>query len=142
VHGFRYNARVLAEHLARELHGVEPSRRSFEPRELLPFLLHELSHAPELWAQKGYLARAVHFDEAAGIVDGGIVPLAHFVDSGGPDAIAMAVEMDARGLIYPAVYRWRAGKLVGRDLEGELLHRFEHAQHGRVLLELLDDVVQ
>jgi thioredoxin reductase len=142
VHGFRYNARVLAEHIAREVFGIEPPRRRVEPRELVPFLLHELSHAPELWAQKGYLARAVHFDERTGIVDGGIVPLAHFVDAGGPDAIAVAVEMDARGLIYPAAYRWRSGKLTGRDFDGELLHRFEHAEHGRALRELLDDVVR
>jgi thioredoxin reductase len=142
VHGFRYNARLLAEHLARELHGTRPPRRQFEPAELVPFLLRELSHAPELWAQKGYLARAVRFDPAEGIVDEGIVPLAHFVDAGGPDAIGVAVETETKGAIYPAAYRWRNGKLAGRDLDGELLHRFEDAQHGRALLELLDDVVR
>jgi thioredoxin reductase len=142
VHGFRYNARVLAEHLARELFAIEPVRRRLEPGELVPFLLGELAHAPELWAQKGYLARAVRFDPDDGVVDDGIVPLAHFVDASGPDAIAVAVEMDAKGVIYPAAYRWRAGKLAGRDLDGELLHRFENAQHGRALLDLLDDVVR
>ncbi|MBD0329562.1 MAG: NAD(P)-binding domain-containing protein [Thermoleophilia bacterium] len=142
VHGFRYNARVLAEHLARDLFGIERERRRFEPAQLVPFLLHELAHAPELWAQKGYLARAVRFEPAQGIVDAGVVPLAHFVDAGGPEAIAVAVEMDTRGQIYPAAYRWRGGRLRGVELAGELLHRFQDAEHARVLTELLDDVVR
>jgi hypothetical protein len=141
VHGFRYNARVLAEHLARELFAIERPRRRLEPGEVVRFLLHELAHAPELWAQKGYLARVVRFTSSDGIVDGGIVPLAHFVDEGGDDAVAVSVEMTADGVIYPAAYLRRDGRLRERELQGELLHQFEDAQHARELTELLHGLV-
>jgi thioredoxin reductase len=141
VHGFRYNARVLAEHLARELFGIEPERRRLQPDEVVPFLLDELSQAPELWAQKGYLARTVSFDPDRGIVDGGIVPLAHFVDEGGPHAVAVTVEMSIDSVIYPAAYLRRGARITERELSGELLHRFQDAQHARELKELLSGLV-
>jgi hypothetical protein len=142
LHGFRYNARVLAEHVAVAHFGKQLERRRFEPREVVPFLLDELAHAPELWAQKGYLARAVGFDSGTGIVDEGIVPLAHFVDEGGGDAVAVAVEMTSDGIIYPAAYLRRGGRIVQRELQGELLHRFENAQHARELTELLSGILR
>ena len=50
VNGFRYNARVLAEHLAEAL-GVW-SRPKAAVVDGVAFLLRELSTAPELWVQK------------------------------------------------------------------------------------------
>ena len=97
VHGFRYNARVMARHLAATHLGVEPAREKVEPDALVPYLLEELTTAPELWTQKSYL---VARRDRGGESD--IVPLAHFVDEGGPDAVAVTIEMDAAGETYPA----------------------------------------
>ena len=88
VNGFRYNARVLAYHLAQRL-GMRVTRLRLPPHEIVPFVLHELSHAPELWIQKGYLARVLTF--ADGVNDQGILPVSHFLDESGPDALAAAI---------------------------------------------------
>jgi thioredoxin reductase len=132
VHGFRYNARVMARQLAAEHLGVEPARETVAPDALVPFLLEELSTAPELWAQKSYLARAVTADGASDIV-----PLAHFVDAGGADAVAVAIEMDAAGQTYPAVYVRRGGEIRERLLEPHLLHDFRGADYERELRAIL-----
>ena len=103
MNGFRYNARVLARFIGERL-GIEQPRPRLAAEEVVLFLLDELARGPELWIQKGYLARAVSFD-GEGIRDEGILPLEHFVDGGGgADAAAVAVEMSATGTIYPAVY--------------------------------------
>lgn len=117
VHGFRYNARVLAEHLA----GTRP-RRPLREDEVVPFLAGELAHAPELWAQKGYLARVIGLDPP---VDEGILPLEHFVDAGPPEAVAVTVETDAEGRIFPSVYRRRAGRLRETVLDPHPLNEFD-----------------
>ena len=93
VNGFRYNARVLAYHLAQRL-GMRVTRLRLPPHEIVPFVLHELSHAPELWIQKGYLARVLTF--ADGVNDQGILPVSHFLDESGPDALAAAIEWTSR----------------------------------------------
>src|SRR6266516_4879469 len=93
--------------------GIDPPRPTLRRDEVVPFLVAELARAPELWIQKGYLARAVCFD-SDGIYDDGIVPLAHFVDASGPDAVAAAVEVDADGKIVPVLYVRRAGRLDDR----------------------------
>ena len=87
VHGARYNARLLARHIARTRFGVDSPRPTIEPADLLPFLLNELSFGPEIWHQKSYLARAVSIDSSEGLRDEGIVPLAAFVDDAGGSAM-------------------------------------------------------
>src|ERR1700674_805976 len=88
VQGYRYNARVLAAHLAERRFGMRLPRRQLDAKEVIPRLLAEASHGPELWHQRSYLARVLLVDPDHGIVDEGIVPLAHFVDSAGPDGVA------------------------------------------------------
>src|SRR4029450_12704322 len=83
---------------------------SLKRERVLQYLLHELAVAPELWVQKGYLARAVSFDGE--IRDEGIVPLEEFVDEPGPNAIAVAVEMNRDGEIHPAVYIRSSSRLI------------------------------
>ena len=115
VHGARYNARLLARHIARTRFGIEPSRTAIARDELLPFLLAELTRGPEIWHQKSYLARVVSADPRAGLWDEGIWPLANFVDDvAGPDAVAVTLEADGTGGIYPAVYVRRGGNLEER----------------------------
>jgi thioredoxin reductase len=131
VNGFRYNARVLAQHIAEMHFGIRPERRRLEGDEVVPYLLDELAHAPELWTQKGYLARVVGVDGADGFSNEGIVPLADFVDREGGDACAVAVEYDADGTIIPVVYLRRSGRLVEHVLPGHPLHAFGTEEHRR-----------
>jgi hypothetical protein len=137
VHGARYNARVLAEHLATTRFGVKVEQPVLEPDDVVPYLLREMSHAPELWNQQAYLARVVSFDGGRGIVDQGIVPLAHFVDSGGPDAVAATVETSEHGEIRPAVYIRRGGSVDEQIMEGTLQHDYDTPEHHRHLSGLL-----
>ena len=106
VNGFRYNARVLAYHLAQRL-GMRVTRLRLPPHEIVPFVLHELSHAPELWIQKGYLARVLTF--ADGVNDQGIPSRQPLPGRVGPDALAAAIEVDQSGTIFPIVYLRRSG---------------------------------
>src|SRR5207253_628032 len=104
VAGHRYNGRILARHVARKHFGIDPERPRLNAGEVLPHLLAEATHAPELWHQKSYLARTILADPARGIVDDGILPLQLFVDGEGPDGVAVAVEANPAGELYPAVY--------------------------------------
>jgi hypothetical protein len=134
VNGFRYNARVLAQHIAEQHFGVVPDRRRLDRDEVVPFLLDELARAPELWIQKGYLARVVEFD--GGFHDGGIVPLADYVDRGG-DSCAVAVEYAADGAVTPVVYVRRNGRLAEHALPTHPLHRFDTDDHRQALEALI-----
>jgi thioredoxin reductase len=135
VNGFRYNAAVLARHIAERL-GYGRPRPVLRPEALVPYLLAELARAPELWIQKGYLARVVTFTEA-GIRDDGILPLEHFVDAVGEDSAAVAVEMDGEGTIYPAVYVRRGGRLSEHHLDPHPTYAFDSAPHRADLESLL-----
>jgi thioredoxin reductase len=135
VNGLRYNARVLARHLAERLGRGRP-RPVLRAEAVVPYLLAELTRAPELWIQKGYLARVVTFAEA-GITDDGILPLEHFVDADGDDAVAVAVEMNGDGTIYPAVYVRRAGRLSEHELDPHPTYAFDGDAHRAGLESLL-----
>jgi thioredoxin reductase len=135
VNGFRYNARVLTRHLAETRFGVAVERPTLDAAAVRPYLLAELAHAPELWVQKGYLARVLSVDGA--VRDEGIVPLEHFVDEGADDAIAVTVEMDSDGRIYPAAYVRVGGDLVEHQLPEHPAHLFDSDAHRRDLDSLL-----
>ncbi len=134
VNGFRYNARVLANHLAQRL-GMRVARLRLPPHEIVPFVLHELSHAPELWIQKGYLARVLTF--ADGVNDQGILPVSHFLDESGPDALAAAIEVDQSGTIFPIVYLRRSGEIREHPLPAHPLHVYEDASYGQEVESIL-----
>jgi hypothetical protein len=135
VNGYRYNARILAQHIADKHFGIAAKRRSFTREEVIPFLLGEIARAPELWIQKGYLTRVVETD--GGYRDGGIVPLAHHVDRGGCDSIAVAVEYAADGAVTPVVYVRRGGHLAEHALPTDPLHRFDTDEHRQQLASLV-----
>ncbi len=141
VQGYRYNARVLAAHLAEKRFGLRLARPHLEAHEVIPHLLAEASHGPELWHQRSYLARAVVIDPEHGIIDDGIVPLAHFVDSAGPDAVAIALESNGRDDPYPAVYIRRAGSVTEHLLEPSPLLDFEGSNHRMALISALDRLI-
>jgi thioredoxin reductase len=140
VHGARYNARCLAEHLAEKHFRRTPSRRGLDEAAVLPFLADEIAFAPELWHQRAYLARVVSFDPDSGIQDDGIVPLAAFLDSGGSDAAAATIEADSEGHVYPVVYIRHGGRTEEHALPGDPLHHFRTGEHRRALAALLETV--
>jgi thioredoxin reductase len=125
VHGFRYNARVLAEHIAERHFGVVPERPALASGDVAPFLAHELAYGPELWAQKAYLARVLTLEDGGAARDAGVQPLAHFVDAAAPDAVAATIEANASGAIYPVVYLRRGGRVTERVLEPDPQHAYD-----------------
>jgi thioredoxin reductase len=131
VNGFRYNARVLARHLAERL-GMGRPRPRLERDDLVGFLLHELSCAPELWIQKNFLVRVVSVADD-GLRDDGVLPLEHFLDAPGEDAVAAAIEMDPTGVIYPAVYVRRSGRITEHELPPHPVRAFGGAEYRREL---------
>jgi hypothetical protein len=134
VNGFRYNARVLVEHLARRLGASMP-----EPEpvgDAVELALRELTSAPELWVQKGYLCRVVSRGED-GYADEGVVPLAHFLDTPGPDAFAASIEVNEGGRIYPVLYLRRNGEIAEHELEPHPLHQYDGGSYRRQVTGLL-----
>jgi thioredoxin reductase len=134
VNGFRYNARALSEHLAARLSGWERPRAQVD--DPVSFLLGELTAAPELWVQKGYLCRVLA-DEQGAYVDDGILPLAHFLDALDHDAVAASVEVDESGTILPTLYLRRGGEITERQLEPHPLHAYESEPYRREVAGLL-----
>jgi hypothetical protein len=58
----------------------------------------------------------VNLDPRHGITDEGFMPLAHFVDSTGPDAVAITLESNGKDDPYPAVYVRRRGAVTEPQL--------------------------
>jgi thioredoxin reductase len=137
VHGARYNARLLAGHIGEKHFGVPRPTRQFREAEILPFLLDEIRFAPELWHQRAYLARVVSLDPGRGAADEGFAPLATFLDSGGPDAIAATIEANSEGSVYPVMYLRRGGRVEERILPGQPLNDFGTPEHRRAVASLL-----
>jgi hypothetical protein len=85
--------------------------------------------APELWHQRAYLARVISLDPSAGPRDEGIVPLAAFVDGVGDDgpgdALAVTLEADGTGSLYPVLYLRRDGRIEERPIDPDPLLRFD-----------------
>jgi len=141
VNGARYNARVLAKHMARSYFGQELSRPELRPDDVVPLLLHEVDHSPEMWHQRSYLCRVVSVSPEDGIRDEGIWPLAHFVDSEGPDAIAATIEANTQGQNYPAFYVRRANRVTEHLLEPDQAMRFDTPDRRAKLREVVGDLV-
>jgi thioredoxin reductase len=136
VNGLRYNARVLARHLAEEWFGARLPRRVLRADEAVPLLLHEASHAPELWIQKAYLARVLA-DASPGLRDEGIVPLTQFVDEGPAAGVAISVELDSGGTIHPVLYLRRDGSVTEHPLAPHPLHDYTGAEYAREVADRL-----
>jgi thioredoxin reductase len=136
VHGARYNARVLAGYLARTRFGVEPERPRVAPEAASTLLAIELSEGPELFHQRGYLARVLTADPAGGLRDDGVQPLAEVLDVGGPDALVATLEADGSGAIYPVIYSRLGGRIVERAIDPDPLLRFDTTDTRRAIDDL------
>ncbi len=140
VHGARYNARCLAAHIGRTRFGIEPELATIASRDVADLVAAELTRGPEIWNQKAYLTRVIRFDPAAGIRDGGIVPLATFVDAAdgsGPDALAISLETDGTGIIYPVLYRRVEGRLSEHPIDPHPLLDYETESARRAIDDVL-----
>jgi thioredoxin reductase len=135
VCGFRYNARILARHLAETISGVRASGERLAPDRVVPYLVGELDRAPELAIQKGYLARVLRTADD-GIQDQGILPLEVFVD-GERDGVAATIEFDADETIRPVVYVRNEGELREVALPPHPLRRYDAVAYREVLDDLL-----
>jgi hypothetical protein len=142
VHGARYNARVLAARIARTQFGIEPERSHLSPDAIPAFVAAELADAPELFHQRGYLARVLTADPAGGMRDDGVQPLAHVLDEGGPDALAATLEGDGSGSIYPVVYTRIGGKVAEHPIEPDPLMRFDTLDARRMINDLVGRVTR
>jgi hypothetical protein len=142
VHGARYNARVLAGHIAATHFGSAPERPHLAPDAVTGFVATELAEAPELFHQRGYLARVLTADPEGGARDEGVQPLAYVLDAGGPDALAATLEGDGSGAIYPVVYTRIAGKVVEQAIEPDPLMRVDTVDARRLIGELVGRVIR
>jgi thioredoxin reductase len=143
VHGARYNARLMVRHLAETHFGARIERPALDPQDVVSYLLEEATTAPELWNQKSYLARGISRDDAGVVHDDGIISLAEFVDTAGPDAAALTIETDDRGEIYPMVYLRTHGRCdAGEALPSDPLHDFRTSEHRRALRSRLHDLLR
>ncbi len=141
VHGARYNARVLAGHVATTRFGVARDAAHLGIDAVPDFLAAELAEAPELFHQRGYLARVLTADPAGGVRDDGVQPLAHVLDGGGPDAIAATLEADGSGAIYPVIYTRIGGRVVEQAIEPDPFMRFDSVDARRAIADLTGRVV-
>jgi thioredoxin reductase len=131
VHGARYNAKVLARWIAATRFDKESAqdRPAIAPDGLVDWAADALMSGPALFHQRAYLARVASLDASAGPRDEGLVPLAAFVDGtgsdGGGDAIALTLEADGTGAIYPVAYVRRGGSLEEVTFDPDPLLRYD-----------------
>jgi thioredoxin reductase len=141
VHGARYNAQVLAARIASTRFGVDLPRPTLTADALVDTIATELAEAPELWHQRAYLARVFTVDPEAGLVDDGVEPLAHTLAAGGHDAIAVTLEADGTGAIYPVLYTRIGGEIEERNLEADPLLRYDGPEARRAISQIVREVV-
>jgi thioredoxin reductase len=141
VQGHRYNGLILARHIAERHFGVVTERPSLAEGDVLGYLLREATCGPELWHQKAYLARVVSVSSDGGIRDEGILPLVHALDGMDRDLVAMTVEADGTGGIYPVAYVHRAGRTEEHALPGHPLLDFATAEHRTALAGVLGSIL-
>jgi thioredoxin reductase len=141
VHGARYNAMVLARRMAETRFGAATERPAFALGDLVSTIAGELAEAPELWHQRAYLSRVFTIDPAAGPLDDGVQPLTHFLDAGGPDAIAVTLEADGSGAIYPVLYTRLAGDIRERRIEPDPLLRYDSDETRREVRAILREAI-
>ena len=141
VHGARYNARVLARYIAEQRFGAAPSRPRLAPEDLVSTIAGELAEAPELWHQRAYLARVFSVDADAGLVDDGVQPLTHFLDIDGPNAVAVTLEADGTGAIFPVLYTRIGGEIRERAMIADPLLRYDGADARREILAIVREAI-
>ena len=140
VHGARYNAQVLAANIAARDFGHAVDRPTIAPEAVVDFIVRELADSPELFHQRGYLARILNVDPAGGFSDHGVQPLAHALDAEGANAIAVTLEADGSGAIYPVLYTRVAGATTDYTIDPDLLMRYDTPETRRAVADVVSRV--
>ena len=141
VQGARYNAMVLARHIAETRFGKPADRPTVAPKDLVTTIAGELAEAPELWHQRAYLTRVFTVDPADGLVDDGVQPLTHFLDDGGPNAIAVTLEADGTGAIFPVLYTRIRGEIRERAMVADPLLRYDGPDARREITAIVGEAI-
>jgi thioredoxin reductase len=140
VHGARYNAIALAHRLAETRFGIEAERPLVGPERIVELIVRELVEAPELFHQRGYLARVVTVDPSGGWRDEGIQPLAHALDEGEADGLIVTLESDGSGAVFPVVYARVGDRNEEVALEPDRLLRYDTAETRRAVASVAERV--
>jgi thioredoxin reductase len=141
VHGARYNAMVLAQRIAETRFGGARPRPGIAMGDLVSTIAGELGEAPELWHQRAYLARVFTVDPEAGLVDDGVQPLTHYLDDGGPDAVAATLEADGTGAIFPVLYTRMGGEIRERAMQADPLLRYDGPDARHEILAIVREAI-
>jgi hypothetical protein len=142
VHGARYNARLLARYVASTRFGVELPRPPIERSHVVDWIAMELAEAPELSHQKGYLARVASLDATAGLVDDGTQPLAHVLDDHAHDGVAVTLEADGTGAIYPVLYVRIGGRMTEHTIDSDPLLRYDGPLTRKAIASAVGDLLR
>ena len=141
VHGARYNATVLAQRIAETRFGVARPRPPLATEALVSTIAGELAEAPELWHQRAYLARVFTQDPDAGLVDDAVQPLTHYLDAGGPAAVAVTLEADGTGAIFPVLYTRIDGDIRERRMVADPLLRYDGPDTQREIRAIVREAI-
>jgi thioredoxin reductase len=136
VGGFRFNAMVQARHIASAHFGIEVPRRELDPATVVDYLLEQATSDAAIWSQQSNLARQVTFENGSAR-DDGIAVLLDFVDSSGPDAVAITVETTADGTLQPCAYVRRDGDVAEHEFGPAWMNDFRIEENQKLLTELL-----
>ena len=126
VHGARYNARLLARQLAARRFGIEPRRPPIVERS------HLVDWSPWSWPKRPSSSTSAATSPASrrwtrrpASVDDGTQPLAHVLDDHAGDGVAVTLEADGSGAIYPVLYVRTGGRVVGAPIDPDPLLRYD-----------------
>jgi hypothetical protein len=89
-----------------------------------------------IWSQQSNLARQVTFENGSAH-DDGIAVLLDFVDSSGPDAVAITVETTSDGTLQPCAYVRRHGGVTEHEFGRAWMNDFRIEENQRRLTGLL-----
>lgn len=139
VHGARYNARLLAGRIAEAGFGVVMERPVMARTAAVARIARDLTESPELFHQRGYLARVYSADASGGLRDEGTQPLEYALDApAAAPTLAVTLESDGSGAIYPVLYSRSRGALREHVLEPDQLLRYDGVDARRSITEAVD----
>ncbi len=141
VHGARYNARLLAGHIASSRFGITADRPVYARDAAVDRIAQELSQSPELFHQRGYLAQVLIPDGSGGLVDAGTQPLAYALDAPTSSSLSVTLEADGSGAIYPVLYARRGATTVERMLDPDVTLRYDGPEARRIIAEVVDGIL-
>ena len=143
VHGARYNARVLAGHIARTRFGIEPARPAID-RGARGRLARDRARRRPRAVPPARLSRA-GADRRSGRRASATTASSRWRTSStpsGPDAIAITLEADGSGAIYPVVFTRRAGVISERMIAPDPLGRHDTPDARAALTEAVGRIAR